>query len=88
VGFLALLVSSYWAERTHGARISTELAAIFTFFLGVLIIKQAYDLAIALAIVALAVLFPKQAIKQFRCQTVAGGEHVKRPDYHRSGFTT
>jgi len=21
------------------------------------------------------------------CQTVAGGEHVKRPGYHRSGFT-
>jgi uncharacterized membrane protein (DUF4010 family) len=67
-GFLALLVSSYWADRTHGAGISTELAAIFTFFLGVLIIKQAYDLAIALAIVALAVLFPKQAIKQFRAK--------------------
>jgi uncharacterized membrane protein (DUF4010 family) len=68
LGFLVLLVSSYWAERDHGPGITTELAALFTFFLGVLIIKQAYVLAIALAIAALAVLFPKQAIKQFRAK--------------------
>lgn len=68
LGFLVLLVSSYWAERDHGPGITTELAGVLTFFLGVLIIKQAYVLAIALAIAALAVLFPKQAIKQFRAK--------------------
>jgi len=70
-GFLMLLASSYWADRAHGAGITTELAAILTFFLGVLIMKEANELAIALAIVVLAVLFPKQAIKQFRAKIQA-----------------
>jgi uncharacterized membrane protein (DUF4010 family) len=68
MGSVVLVTSSYWADRTHGAGITTELAALLTFFLGVLIIREAYELAIALAIVALAVLFPKQAIKQFRAK--------------------
>jgi uncharacterized membrane protein (DUF4010 family) len=68
LGFLVLLTSSYWADRGHGAGITTELAAILTFFLGVLILKDASELAIALAIAALAILFPKQAIKQFRAK--------------------
>ena len=66
IGFLALVLSSYWANRDHGAGVTTELAALVTFFLGVLIVHEAEELAIALAIVALGVLFPKRQIKQFR----------------------
>lgn len=62
-GLLALVLSGYWA-RGHGPGITTELAAIMTFFLGVLILFGAPELAIALAIVTLAVLFPKAAIKR------------------------
>lgn len=63
-GTLVLVVSGYWADRGHGPGITTELAALMTFFLGVLILSGAPELAIALAIVTLGVLFPKAAIKQ------------------------
>ncbi len=65
-GFLAMLLSSYWAQRDHGPGITTELAAVLTFFLGVVIMHGANVLAIALAILALGVLFPKESIKRFR----------------------
>lgn len=66
VGFLAMLLSSYWAQRDHGPGITTELGALLTFFLGVLIMRGASVLAIALAILALGVMFPKESIKRFR----------------------
>jgi uncharacterized membrane protein (DUF4010 family) len=63
---VALILSSYWADRDHGPGITTEAAAVLTFLLGVVIMRGASELAIALAILALAVLFPKQQIKRFR----------------------
>lgn len=67
-GFLVLLVSNYWAQRAHGPGITTELAGVLTFFLGVLIMHGATVIGIALAILALGVLFPKDAIKRFRAR--------------------
>jgi len=67
-GVLALAFSSYWAERSHGPGVTTETAAIVTFFLGVLVVMGMTELAIALAIATLAVLFPKAAIKRFRAR--------------------
>lgn len=63
-GLLSLVLSGFWADRKHGVGVTTELAAIMTFFLGVLIMSGAPGLAVALAIITLAVLFPKAAIKQ------------------------
>ena len=65
---LVLIFSSFWAEREHGPGITTETAAVITFFLGVLIMHDANEIAIALAILTLAVLFPKQQIKRFRAK--------------------
>lgn len=65
---LALILSSYWADRDHGPGITTETAAVITFFLGVVIMRGASEIAIALSIVTLAVLFPKQQIKHFRAK--------------------
>lgn len=65
IGFLALVLSGYWADRQHGPGITTELAALMTFFIGVLVLFGAEELAIALAIVTLGVLFPKAAIKSY-----------------------
>ena len=64
LGLLALVLSQYWADRKHGAGITTELAAIITFLLGVLILHDVQELAVAVAIVTLGVLFPKDSIKQ------------------------
>ncbi len=68
VGFLAMLLSSYWAQRDHGPGITTELGALLTFFLGVLIMRGASVLAIALTILVLGVMFPKESIKRFRAR--------------------
>ena len=65
---LVLIMASFWAERDHGSGITTEIAAVITFFLGVLIMHGSTDIAIALSIVTLAVLIPKQQIKQFRAR--------------------
>jgi uncharacterized membrane protein (DUF4010 family) len=70
-GFLGLLLSSYWAQRDHGPGITTEVSAVLTFFLGVVIMRGATELAVALTILALGVLFPKSAIKRFRSQVQA-----------------
>jgi len=70
-GVLGLTLSSYWAERTHGPGVTTEIAAGLTFFLGVLVLSGMTELAIALAIGTVAVLFPKAAIKRFRSQVQA-----------------
>jgi len=68
VALLVLIMSSYWADRDHGTGITTEAAAVITFFLGVLIMHGSSEIAIALAIVTLGVLFPKQQIKRFRAR--------------------
>ena len=67
-GLLALTLSSYWAERSHGPGVTTEIAAAVTFLLGVLVLSGMTELAIALAVATVAVLFPKAAIKRFRSQ--------------------
>lgn len=67
-GFLALLLLAYWAARTKDVEdigITTEAAAIVTFFLGVLTIKGMYALSIALTIAMLALLSQKQLINRF-----------------------
>jgi uncharacterized membrane protein YhiD involved in acid resistance len=60
IGVLTLMVLAYWMEhRRHedaDPGVTTEAAAVVTFFLGVLIIKGAPELAVALAIVLLIVL--------------------------------
>ncbi|MDH3386642.1 MAG: MgtC/SapB family protein [Gammaproteobacteria bacterium] len=65
-GLLTLILSSFWAARDHGSGITTETAAVITFFLGALIMQGSSEIAIALSIVTLAVLLPKQQIKRFR----------------------
>ncbi len=66
VGVLALVLSSYWAERDHGPGITTELAALAIFLVGALLVRGHESLGIALAILVVTVLFRKQAIKHFR----------------------
>jgi uncharacterized membrane protein (DUF4010 family) len=68
VAVVALLLSSYWASRDHGPGITTEAAGVLTFFLGVMILRGAVELAVALAILALGVLFTKSQIKGFRAR--------------------
>jgi len=70
LGVVVLLLSGYWAShRTGGEQdvgITTEIAAVLTFFLGVLVIEGAVTLSIALAIIILVVLSKKQALTEFR----------------------
>jgi uncharacterized membrane protein (DUF4010 family) len=68
LGFLALLLLAYWVDsRGHHetSGITTEAAAIVTFFLGVLAMEGMHALSIALAIAMLALLSQKQAINRF-----------------------
>lgn len=62
---LLLVMSRYWKDKDQGPGITTELAATLTFVLGVLVMHGAREIAIALAIVALALLAHKRAIKKF-----------------------
>ncbi len=62
-GALALLLAGYWTDRKHDSGITTEVSALFTFFLGVLVMLGAPEIAIALAIVTLAILSQKKAIR-------------------------
>lgn len=62
-GVLSLLLSGYWIDRNRDSGITTEVAAMFTFFLGVLIVRDATEVAIALAIVTLAILSQKKTIE-------------------------
>jgi len=67
-GLLALLLIAYWAELRGDAEdlgITTEVAAMVTFFLGVLAMEGMHTLSIALAIAMLAILSQKQAISRF-----------------------
>ncbi|MBI1731660.1 MAG: MgtC/SapB family protein [Gammaproteobacteria bacterium] len=69
LGVLTLVVSGYWItvlrQKDEDTGITTEIAAVLTFFMGVLVMKGALALAIALGIIVLAVLSQKTAIKGF-----------------------
>ncbi len=62
-GVLALLIAGYWTDREHDSGITTEISALFTFFLGVLVMLNVPEIAIALAITTLAILSQKKAIR-------------------------
>lgn len=63
-GALAFLITGYWIDRKHDTGITTEVAVMLTFFLGVLIVIDAREVAIA--IVILVILSQKKAIQTFR----------------------
>ncbi len=69
-GFLILLLSGFWADYGKGGNqdtgITTEAAAILTFFLGVLVIEGLLIIAVALAIVTLAILSQNTKLQAFR----------------------
>ncbi|MCZ6765687.1 MAG: MgtC/SapB family protein [bacterium] len=68
-GFAGLMLSGYWLNvRAHGEDLgqTTEVAAILTFFLGVLVFKGAPSLAVATAIVIVGVLSYKRRLHDFR----------------------
>lgn len=69
LGVLALVVSGYWItvlrSPSEDSGITTEIAAVVTFFMGVLVMKGVVALAVALGILVLAVLSQKVAIKGF-----------------------
>lgn len=70
LGVVILLLSGYWARHRSGGEqdvgITTEIAAVLTFFLGVLVVEQAATLSIALAIIILIVLSKKKTLADFR----------------------
>ena len=65
-GVLGLLIAQYWASIAEDIGITTEMAAILTFTLGVLLVKGATELAIALAIITSGILFQKELIQSLR----------------------
>ncbi|MBI2969397.1 MAG: MgtC/SapB family protein [Gammaproteobacteria bacterium] len=69
LGVLTLVVSGYWItvlrNPSEDSGITTEVAAVLTFFMGVLAMKGALALAVALGILVLAVLSQKVAIRGF-----------------------
>ena len=69
VAVVALLLSGYWAEQRRDkdadSGITTEAAVIVTFFLGVLVVHGATELAIAVTVVLLIVLSEKHVIERF-----------------------
>ncbi len=70
-GFIAMLVVAYWTGRKPNVAdigVTTEIAAIATFFIGVLAMSGQRVLAVALAIVIVAILSQKQALHSFRSQ--------------------
>jgi uncharacterized membrane protein (DUF4010 family) len=72
LGVLTLLVSGYWSDHRRNENadpgITTEGAAVVTFFLGILIVKDDPELAIALAIVLLIVLSERRMFDRFGTQ--------------------
>nr|WP_281357861.1 DUF4010 domain-containing protein [Desulfobacter latus] len=64
-GVLSFLLSGYWIDREHDKGITTEVAMILNFFLGVLIIIGFKEMAISIAIVILVILSHKKAIQSF-----------------------
>lgn len=75
IGVLTLMVLAYLMEhRRHedaDPGVTTEAAAVVTFFLSVLVIKGAPELAVALAIVLLIILSEKVVIERFGKQIQA-----------------
>lgn len=65
MGALSFLLSGYWIDRKHDTGITTEVAMILTFFLGVLIIIGFKEMAIAITIVILVILSQKKTIQSF-----------------------
>jgi len=65
-GVTILLITQYWASHEQDIGITTEMAAILTFTFGVLLIKGATELAIALAILTSGILFQKEMIHSLR----------------------
>lgn len=69
-GFIALLLSGFWADvlrdREGEPGITTELAAVVTFFLGVLVVHGTTAVAIAIAIVVFATLSQAEFISRFQ----------------------
>ncbi|MGM0654574.1 MAG: MgtC/SapB family protein [Thermodesulfobacteriota bacterium] len=65
IGTLSFLLSGYWIDRKHDTGITTEVAMILTFFLGVLIIIGFKEMAISISIVILVILSHKKAIQSF-----------------------
>lgn len=63
LGAISLLLSGYWIDRNRDTGITTEVAVILTFFLGVLIVNDVKEVAIAIAIVTLVILSQKKAIQ-------------------------
>jgi uncharacterized membrane protein (DUF4010 family) len=63
---LVLVVSRYWKDDDQGPGITSEVAAMLTFVLGVLVMHGAREVAIALTIVTLALLAFKREIKSLR----------------------
>ncbi len=68
LGFLALLLLAYWADRSRDPEdtgITTEAATIITFFLGVLTMQGMYAVAVALTIAVLIILSQKRPLDRF-----------------------
>ncbi|MCG8686167.1 MAG: DUF4010 domain-containing protein [Desulfobacterales bacterium] len=65
LGVLSFLLSGYWIHRERDTGITTEVAVILTFFLGVLVVIGFKEMAIAIAIVILVILSQKKAIQSF-----------------------
>jgi uncharacterized membrane protein (DUF4010 family) len=63
---VVFIVSRYWKDDDQGPGITTEVAATLTVLLGVLVVHGAREIAIALAILTVALLAHKRAIKAFR----------------------
>jgi uncharacterized membrane protein (DUF4010 family) len=75
-GFLIMIALQYWSSSGEDQGITTELAALMTFLIGVLILKDQATVAVALSIVTLGVLFQKHAISRFRDQVKAHELHA------------
>jgi uncharacterized membrane protein (DUF4010 family) len=65
LGLIAVLLSEYWAGKADDPGVTTEIAALITFLLGVLVIYDHFEVAIALAIVTVGILYQKRAIEAF-----------------------
>lgn len=69
-GFILLLLSGYWADRRQSdsvdSGITTELAAVLTFYIGALVVADHKIPAIALSILVVAVLSQRETIGSLR----------------------
>lgn len=65
IGISSFILSGYWINRKRDTGITTEIAVLLTFFLGVLIVIGFKEMAITIAIVILVILSQKKAIQSF-----------------------